>query len=195
MHFRSSLAACAAGTLLLASAASAFDGNIQGFLLGAGIGPTFISTHEVEVSDGSRSASADLETEGTPIQFNWMIGGAWNPQNAMFYNNHISYYTFEGDDKTAFTSRGMLGYRHYMLPEGPSAYFEAGLGVAVFSHPEMDDAYVGSAFGIAGGYMFSPHYSVELGLDISNTESTANLFYDETVKLTSFYLSINALAF
>lgn len=198
MKFRSSLAACAAGVLAFASAPNAFDGNIQGFILGAGIGPTFINSHEIEAKADDESESMDLETEGMPIQFNWLIGGAWDPQNALFFNNHISYYTIEDDDNTSFMSRGMLGYRHYFVPAGPGGYIEASVGVAVFQNPDLEEDFSGPSFGVAGGYMFSPHYSVEVGLDISEAEHSEDVYGTDVslaFKMTSLYISINALAF
>jgi len=202
------LGATAALLLGVSATASAFDGQVQGFLLGAGIGPAFLTSQTYEISGGSRSISEDLKTEGLPIQFNWLIGGAWDNQDALFYNGHVSYYTLEDDDKLSATSRGMLSYRRYFLPEGPTAYAEAGAGVGVFINPDLDEPFLGSALQVAGGYMFRSHFSVEVGLDWSSVDykhdgyavSSSGMNFStvtikENISLTSLYVTINALAF
>lgn len=186
--------------------ASAFDGQVQGFLLGAGIGPTFLTSHTFEFEAGDETFDDDLKTEGMPIQFNWLIGGAWDNQSALFYSGHASYYTIKEDDNLSYTSRGLLTYRRYFKPEGPSPYAEIGGGVAVFNNPDLDEPYIGGAFSVGGGYMFKPHYAVEFGLDWSSValkedfEGYENgdfhtITATRTIDLTSIYVTINALAF
>lgn len=189
-----------------AGSASAFDGQVKGFLLGAGIGPMFTTSHSFEFKAGDESNSDDLKTEGMPIQLNWLIGGAWDNQNALFYNAHVSYYTIKEDDNLSYTSRGLLSYRRYFAPEGPSGYAEIGGGVAIFNNPDLDEPYIGGALSVGGGYMFKPHYSVEVGLDwssvafkedyegIENGDFTT-ITATRTIDLTAIYVTINALAF
>lgn len=198
MNTRLSAVAAASALLLASSPASAFDGQIEGFLLGAGIGPAILANHSVEWEVDGDSDDEDLKVEGLPVQFNWLIGGAWDNQNALFYNGHISYYTLKDDDNLSAMSRGLLTYRRYFQPEIKGPYAEVGAGVSVFLNKDLKEDYIGGAFGAAFGYQFHPHFSVEAGLDYANpshSESVYGMDVSETVKLTSLYVTINALAF
>jgi hypothetical protein len=133
--------------LIFSAAASAFDGQRKGFVLGAGLGPGIVSTYHIDSVDES----------GAGIGANVIIGYAWNNRNIAVWQlngNSHNIDAFEHQGEQFYT--GPTWY-HYFKTDTQSLY--SAVGAWQYAVWEIGEGYqsIGWAFIVGAGYEFARH--------------------------------------
>ena len=150
--------------LCATTAAQAFDGERQGFILGAGIGAG-LASYTQEVSYGSFSETSDRENE-LGIMSDVKIGYAPNDVTEIYWMSKVSWFGMEnalGDDVTIANGIGGLGVTYFFQPTAPSAFVSGGIGFSTWTAPfeEGADTWYGVGVSAGAGYEFAPHWYIE----------------------------------
>lgn len=170
------LALISASTALVASPAMADDDTTvsarsadapdsrQGFLIGGGIGPGFVSV------SGPMPGSPDGDgREGhTGVSTDLTIGYGLTPQLTIFGMSRIVW--FDMADDVTFSEVAGVGMTYYLKPRAPSLFVTAGLGWSVFVQPASDAIENQFGLGAMAGVGFEPlpHWVVEVDAGINN---------------------------
>jgi len=181
-----------------ADAASAFDGDRKGFILGFGVGPSLTSIKQTVSGTGLFDGTSDRENKfGLGTSFR--IGGAFNEQWMLYYANNVAWFGIEnvlGDDVTIASSVGLVGVSYYLQPTKPSAYILGVIGVSTWDAIFEEGSSASTGFGIGGGmgWEFSPHWSFEALVEWGNPEDSDGGMKLETDAF-SFMILIAATAY
>jgi opacity protein-like surface antigen len=147
------------GSILLASAAHAFDGQRRGFVLGAGLG--FGSAKQVvEATGGDVSIEGSTSEGGLATDFR--IGGGLNEQWLLYWTSQQVFFTAQAFGEDALFGQGLagVGASYYLQPQAPSFFFEAALGIGSIIDFENDESDAGLGLLIGLGYEFAAHWQV-----------------------------------
>jgi hypothetical protein len=158
----------------IASPTVAFDGNRKGFVLGGGLGfsPTAtIKSDPVTFNDpflGPITFQIDESNSGVAVNF--VIGYAWDEQNMIVYEGNIVGYSLGSGPSKVDVYQGFNGvsWYHYFGPVGKSGFITGGLGAYVFNVDDQD-ADMGGALQIGGGYEFARHWQFGAYLGFGKT--------------------------
>lgn len=161
-----------------------FDGERHGFILGGGIGASYLST---TVSLDSYSNSDNRAVFVT----NFKIGYAPSNLLEIYYISKVSWW---GQSDVTFTLglAGVAATYYFDQSTDPGWSISGGLGLSTLSAPFESNFGSSNGFGLfaGGGYEFSPHWSFELDLFYSTIEDAGADFNYFGVQLT-----INGLAY
>ena len=191
----------------------AFDGRRQGFILGGGLGPSFNSySFKESFRSYPRQNVPGLGVDerigvGLNSRFLLMYYGNFN----LFNGNNGRVRGFSGNDVI-----GGIGFFVYLKDDSvfaPSPYLLGGIGIGVWTVPEIRDSSgslvysnggdlgepaTGTAFTFGVGYEFVKHWSVQLDLtkaDCSQVNGWAGPPYSFDVKSYAVQLKLMALAY
>jgi len=165
-------------SLSFTASALAWDGQRQGFILGAGAGPGFYSYTSKEESPEIITRNYDrLISAG--FQFNFKIGFAPTDRLLFHLTTKASVFGEEHTGKT--TGITGLGADYYLKPNPPSLYITGVAGLSWWGETLLAQQIIYEStgfhgFGISGGfgYEFSQHLSAEFSLNWGNpSESVA----------------------
>ena len=162
--------------LVLASQVAAFDGQRKGFILGGGIGGSYLSYHE----------PYDFSLNKAAFATNFKIGYAPSNTFEVFYANNTQFFGFESN--TWVVGASCIAVTKYMKPEGKGFFLTGGFGWAVFASVNRDagsESGFGAFFGV--GYDIAKHWNIQG--DILYT-SLADSWYT-----VGFRVTLNVLAF
>lgn len=211
--------------LMLTVSSEAFDGQRKGFVLGvgAGLAASYISSEnsleERSIWRAGPGASSFIgyAPDNTTVVF---FGGkaAWSYLERIS-NKYESYFdTMEEDSFKGLMATfgspiilpflwivgthatfGFVGVTHYLNENAPSFFVEGTIGLGIV--PDELSERVCGGFGIsaAGGYEFSPHYSIRCDLlygSASGSYSNSGVFgYKDKTQALSVMLSVSAMAY
>jgi hypothetical protein len=160
----------AALIVLIATPASAFDGNRKGFVLGGGIGASATSLKYQALVDES-----EWESKGAMVT-DFQIGFGLNDQLLITCFSHVNWYSdvsFWGDATvhdfvhgggSTTVANGISGVRvsHFLKKMPPCFVITGGVGISNILYPLKENKHIAWGFGIWGGlgYEFSPHWIV-----------------------------------
>jgi hypothetical protein len=208
--------------LLMATNASAFDGQRKGFILGFGLGPG-MDMHKQNASVSAVGASISDTDYVDKSKFAFMtdfkLGYAPTDQLIIYYDNKVSW--IKGDfgevvvvdvsipkatvmgyaDVMVLSGLTGLGVNYFFAPQAPSPFVTGGLGLAsAMAFESGATAKIGFGFFVGGGYEFAPHWYVEGDVcygSATNSESTYHGLVDYDLKQTdlAFKVSINVMAY
>ncbi len=172
------VAICATGLLATSSAADIFDGSKEGFLLGFGVGGTYVST-DVDFKNGAR-----LDDKRAGIATSFKLGYGFNEQFALYYTNQVDWYKFKGDG----TIVGLTGIGvDYYLGAGSPYYATGMIGVGTISDIKDKSISRGWAYQVGLGYEVAPHMTIEASyMKINIDEKIANVDTD-SIRVTFNY--------
>jgi hypothetical protein len=145
--------------VLLASAASAFDGHRKGFVLGGGLGFTPLARWSVEESFLGHTTYSHHETKAG-VGLNILIGYAWDAKNMIVYEGNATGFMTDIDDQSAAQGFDGAAWYHYFGPAGKSAFTVGGLGMYGFDLEHRDQNDPGFGMLLGGGYEFARHWQV-----------------------------------
>jgi hypothetical protein len=133
--------------LILSVGASAFDGQRNGFVVGAGFGPGVISTYRID----------SVNESGPGVGANIIIGYALNNRDILTWQLNGNTHNIE-----AFEHQGEQFYTgptwfHYCKDDARSPY--SAVGVWQYAVWEIGEGYrsIGWAFLVGAGYEFARH--------------------------------------
>lgn len=185
-------------SLALGSTAQAFDGQRQGFILGAGIG-TGLCSYTQEISGWGLSETSDRETE-LGIMSDFKIGYAPNDLVQVYWVSKVSWFGMEnalGDDVTIATGVAGLGMTYFFQPAAPSAFISGGIGYSSWTAPfESDvDAWYGLGLSVGAGYEFSPHWCIEGSMCWGNPSTDDEYGLDYETNALSLRVAVNVIGY
>ena len=138
--------------LALPSMASA-DESRQGFVVGGGVGPGFVSLMATDVDTQNK---AGLATDIT-------IGYGLNSQLIVYGMSRIVWFSLEGE--MTFSETAGVGVSYFLSERAPSLFVAAGIGAAVYVQPNVDAPNQIGLGGLVGvGYEFRPHWLAEIDI-------------------------------
>jgi len=177
--------------------AGAFDGERQGFIIGAGVGAG-LTTYTQTISYEGFSWTSDRESE-LPIMTDFKIGYAPSDFLEIYWMNKVSWFGFEnafGDDVTIANGLGGLGVTYFFEPVAPSLFLTGGIGFSSWTTPFEEDAdtWYGLGLTTGAGYEFAPHWCVE-GSACWGNPSTEESGIDFTTDALSLKLTINVVGY
>ena len=184
---------------VMATSATAFNGERKGFILGFGAGVSWSSFKgEVEGFD-----LGDTETK-FGIGTDFKIGAGINDQLLIYYVNRVAWlksdnFTSNGDlleDITIASSVGLVGISYYFKTEAPAWYVVGAIGVSTWSAPLESNSEMFTGFGVTGGvgYEFTPHWSLEATVNWGKPTKTI-IGYDVEITAISVLVTFMGLAF
>ncbi len=183
--------------LCVTTVAQAFDGERQGFILGAGVGAG-LTSYTQTVSYGSLSETSNREN-AFGIMSDFKIGYA--PSNVMeiYWMSKVSWFGMEnalGGDVTIANGIGGLGVTYFFQPTAPSAFVSGGIGFSSWTAPfeEGADAWYGVGASAGAGYEFAPHWYVEGNVCWGNP-STEEYGVDFSTNSLSAKLTLNVIGY
>ncbi len=160
--FRKSLLATFILSMIIsfATVSYAFDGNRQGFILGAGVGPG-LTSYNWEVGN----YKSDSENKFSLIT-DFKIGYGPSNQLLIYWMSKVAWFSIEkgyGESTIYLNGVAGLGLSYYLEPEGASPYLTGGIGYSSFGEPfeENADAEYGPGIALGAGYEFAKHWSIE----------------------------------
>lgn len=179
--------------LIMSQAASAFDNNRQGFILGLGIG-----LHTIDVDFKSSGFLVGSESEGG-IATSFKIGGGITNQFALYYLRNASWYSatvvnnFSVSDVTYTVGIMGIGATYYFSPTAPSGYILGAFGIGDGAAPFDSgvEKYDGDAYMIGGGYEVSKGVHLEATYLVTDQESSD--FSQRTIESSSIQFTVNYL--
>jgi hypothetical protein len=103
----------------------------------------------------------------------------------------------------AHSTFGLVGVTYYFEDEAPCWFVEGTLGVGILPDEFRNETLDGFGLSLAGGYEFSPHYSLRLDFLYGTEEKSQDQgvgylpdsLFDEHSSAISFLITINALAY
>lgn len=154
---------------------AAFDGQRKGFVLGGGLGGGAAHLKQT-FSDGQDALEGERDAYGSLVT-DFRIGGAFNNQWMLYYDNQIWWFNTEnalGNSETFIFGIGLVGLSYYFKTESPSLYAVATIGIAQFG--TSDNYSDSNSFGISGGlgYEFARHWSIEAVAGYGAPEETSS---------------------
>lgn len=161
-----------------------FDGERNGFILGGGIGGSFLS------NTASNNYISNTTSEGVFVT-NFKIGYAPSNTLEIYYLSKVSWW---GESDIIFTL-GLSAVAVTFYPDNSTETgwsISGGLGLSSLDAPFEANVSASNGFGLfaGGGYEFSPHWSVELDLFYSTISEGSVDFNSFGVQIT-----INGLAY
>lgn len=176
--------------LVVSQAASAFDNNRQGFILGLGIG-----LHTIDLDYKSSGTTVQSNSE-SGIATSFKIGGGITNQFALYYVRNASWYNAPyafGSNATYTVGISGLGATYYFSPTAPSGYVLGAIGIGDIDAPFESnvEADTGDAFMIGGGYEVSKGVHLEatyLVTDLDSSDISSLTLETSSIQFTVNYL-------
>jgi hypothetical protein len=154
----------------------AFDGQRQGFVMGIGGGPAFISYNEIEKAPEIETREYEAKNNAG-LKFHLKTGYSPSEQLSTYIKMEISYTNLSSDAKT--TGLTGLGTDYYLKPDSPSLYFTSLVGISWWNETlfgqyllSPGDGFKGLGFEIGIGYEFKSHLSAELTFSWANPSNS-----------------------
>lgn len=151
--------------LMLAApmAASAFDGDRQGFMLNLGGG---FGQGKVSWDGGS--------VDGTGICTDLKIGGGPSSQILVYYTNRALWYSPENSSIDLVNGMSAAGISYFLEPQAPSFFFSGALGLGVLTDSEASDGESGFGFTMGIGYEIARSFIAELTFMYAGLSNDSN---------------------
>lgn len=163
-------AALALAFAVLSAPALAFNGKRKGFILGGGVGGTYLSYHE----------DSGFEENKFSLATNIKIGYGQSESLEVYYVNSCSL----GEGGVNISN--CIGVTKYLNREGKGVFLFGGVGIALIYGLWDSQAGVNALGGV--GYDIGRHWSIQGDVLYANLESGAT-------STLSFRVTINFLAF
>ncbi len=120
--------------LILSSSALGFDGQRKGFVLGGGLGGTYASYQNKDVTIGWYGSGGHLKESGPGFAANMVIGGGLDDRNVLALEiNGVGY----GDQDSGHSmGQGFIGpvWYLYFRPSGRSFFTTVGFGTSFYRY-------------------------------------------------------------
>jgi hypothetical protein len=170
--------------------AFAWDGQRQGFVLGAGLGPG-LSASAQAVGFSVAGEAVGRETK-LALNSDWQLGYAPTNVLQISWISSVSWFELEhASGDRVIIANGLRGVAvtYYFHAESPSPLLVGGIGFSSWSEPfeEVPGTMWGVGFIVGAGYEVSPHWSIEGKLawknssrgvvvlrQVDNTQDTTN---------------------
>lgn len=183
-----------------ASAVSAFDGQRGGFMLGGGVGASFVSYDlKVFVFDEGINIGRPVERREKDSKFgfatDFRIGGGINDNLIVMYANRTAFFdalTESGETLTIAASTGGPGFMYFQRELPPSLYYLGVIGLCTWWAPSQNIDTTWSGFGLMGGvgYEFYKHVTAEFTISYNKPGTEQN-----EVSAWSFLLTVAGIAY
>ncbi len=143
-------------------------GKRKGFILGFGVGPSYLNT-SVKFNDGSRENIFNKATFLT----DFTIGAGINEKLLIYYSSKVRWFSeegFDGDNIVLTYGLGGLGATYFLSETIISPFVTAGIGFSSMNAPFEEDVEAETGIGlyIGGGYQFKNHFLVQANLGYGN---------------------------
>lgn len=183
--------------LCVTTVAQAFDGERQGFILGAGVGAG-LTSYTQTASYLSLSETSDREN-AFGIMSDFKIGYAPNDVMEIYWMSKVSWFGMEnafGSDVTIANGIGGLGVTYFFQPTAPSAFVSGGIGFSSWMAPfeEGAEAWYGIGVSAGAGYEFTPHWYIEGNVCWGNP-STEEYGIDLSTNSLSAKITLNVIGY
>jgi len=183
--------------LCSATAACAFDGQRQGFILGVGAGAG-LTSYTQTLSYGGLSETSDREN-AFGVMTDFKIGYAPSDAMEIYWMSKVSWFGMEnslGDNVTIANGVAGLGITYFLQPSAPSAFLTGGIGFSSWAAPfeEDVDPWYGLGVSAGAGYEFAPHWYIE-GDVCWGSPSTEESGLEVSANAVSAKLTLNVIAY
>ncbi|UCG61760.1 MAG: outer membrane beta-barrel protein [Candidatus Zixiibacteriota bacterium] len=181
--------------VLLTVSSYAFDYERKGFVIGVGAGFTPLMTG----SSDEGTLEFDRKS-GYAVDF--ITGYAWNDRNMVLflvnagvYEDTLNVYFYGAliHQNEIQCTQGFNGvvYRHYLLPDAPSFYLTAGLGLQLWIANERFSCHKGPGFLLGAGYEFVKHFQISGSYSFGLTHNC----YDDEYRHSQIVFTITGLLY
>ena len=172
----------------VAVAKSENRGKRKGFILGFGVGPSYLNT-SVKFNDGS----TDNIFNKPAFLTDFIIGAGINEQLLIYYSSKVRWFSeegFDGEDIVLTYGLGSLGATYFLNEAIVSPFVTAGIGFSSTNAPfeKEAEAEIGIGLYIGGGYQFTDHFLVQANLGYGNDGDDNFPFRTFTFDLSVNYL-------
>ena len=141
-----------AGVLAIPAMADVFDDNKQGFMIGVGLGATYVST------DLNSKFGGDFNEKEFGVATSFKLGYGLSDQVSVYYTNQVDWYKFAGES----TVVGLTGIgTDYYFDNNSPFYSTAMIGFGTISDIKDNSTSRGFAYELGFGYDIAEHISVE----------------------------------
>jgi len=168
-NLRSAVIGIVGSLLLMPTAASAFDGKREGFVLGGGIGGGGVTFEELVYFRNHQVNPKHVHTE--PVIATYLsIGWGINEKFVLIFSNHTVWFEkdighYKKEEEHYSTGVTGAGFTYYLDAEARSLFVTGALGL---SHWENHSISIDTAtgFGVFGGVgcEFARHWAFELSV-------------------------------